>query len=289
MKCLELAIPPLPSLLTVGRAVWAPGSRHQTRSFDAYDLILVKKGAMYMREDDTEYVIQDGQLLLLEPGRIHSGTQACSEPTAVYWVHFRHPEPLRRMEAEDIPWSAVLPQGQDSDEHPAEQTMYLPKFGDAPFHLLQPLLDRMVELHRGFAVEQSLKLQVLFCDLLELLQADLGRRPGSRSAALARETVSYLQRSWNEPFRSEELEEALHFQFDHITRCLKKYTGMTPLQYVQHLRISQAMVLLEQTSLTVQEVAEQVGIPSASFFGRLFRDRTGISPGQYRQRRQSHL
>lgn len=289
MNCLELAIPPLPSLLTVGHAVWMRGSQHLTRSFDVYDVILVKNGTMYMMEDSEEYAVGSGQILVLEPGRTHRGFAACKEETEVYWVHFSHQSALRTIQAEDIPWSAVLPKGRDSDERPTDQTMYLPKYGDIPFNLAQPLLDRMVRMHLEFSVGQSLQLQVLFCELLELLQAEVKARPESRPVALARETVSYLQRSWMEPFHSRDMEEALHFQFDHITRCLKKYTGMTPLQYVQHLRITKAMTLLEQTTLSVQEVAERVGIPSASFFGRLFRDRIGLSPGQYRVRRQSHL
>ncbi|MED5019852.1 hypothetical protein P9847_21400 [Paenibacillus chibensis] len=86
MQCLELAIPPLPFLLTVGHAIWMPGNCHYERCFDVYDVILVKKGAMYMKEDQREYVIAGGQMLVLEPGRTHVGTQACTEETEVYWV-----------------------------------------------------------------------------------------------------------------------------------------------------------------------------------------------------------
>lgn len=289
MQCLELALPPLPFLLTVGHATWMPGNCHYERCFDVYDVILVKKGAMYMKEDQREYVIAGGQMLVLEPGRTHVGTQACTEETEVYWVHFKHAPPLRTLEAEDIPWSAVLPKGRDSDTQPSDQTMYMPKYGDVPFNRLQPVLDRMNQLHMQLSVEHSLQLQAKFGELLELVQAVAKARPGSRSSALAREAVAYLQKHWEEPFHSSKMEDALHFQFDHITRCMKKYTGMTPLQYVHHLRMNQASMLLEQTALSIQEIAERVGIPSASFFGRLFRERIGMSPGQYRMRRQCRL
>ncbi|MEC0241930.1 AraC family transcriptional regulator [Paenibacillus dokdonensis] len=289
MKCLELAIPPLPSLLTVGHAVWMPGNYHFSRSFDVFDVIFVKKGAMYMQEDQAEYTVQAGQLLVLEPGKTHSGTTPCTEETEVYWVHFKHPAALRTMNTEDIPWSAVLPQGRDSDTRPSDQTMYLPKHGTVPFSLLQPVLDRMDQLHMQLSVEHSLQLQTLFCELLETLQSEAKARPGSRSSALARETVGYLQKHWMEAFHSQKMEEALHFQFDHITRCMKKYTGMTPLQYVHHLRINHAVILLEQTTFPIQEIAERVGIPNVSFFGRLFRERIGMPPGQYRLRRQYQL
>ncbi|MWV47037.1 helix-turn-helix domain-containing protein [Paenibacillus sp. HJL G12] len=289
MKYLELAIPPLPSLLTVGHAVWLPGNCHFKRSFDVYDVILVKRGAMYMQEDGTEYAVNGGQLLVLEPGKTHAGSAPCTEETEVYWVHFKHPKALRSLDAAEIPWSAVLPQGHDSDTSPSDQTMYLPKYGDVPIGRLQPLLNQMVQMHMQLSVEHSLQLQTLFCELLKALQTEAKARPGSRASELARETVSYLQKHWTQPFHSKNMEESLHFQFDHLTRCMKKYTGMTPLQYVQYLRISHAVTLLEQTTLSVQEIAERVGIPSVSYFGRLFRERIGISPGQYRNQRQYQL
>ncbi|MDR9857936.1 helix-turn-helix domain-containing protein [Paenibacillus sp. VCA1] len=289
MECLELAIPPLPSLVTVGHAMWVPGNCHFERSFDVYDVIFVKSGAMYMREDRVEYAIGGGQMLVLEPGKTHAGSAPCTEETEVYWVHFKHPAALRKLDAKEIPWSAVLPQGRDSDTRPADQTMYLPKHGDIPFGKLLPVLGQMVKLNAQLSVEHSLQLQTLFCELLETLQTEAKARQASRSSALAKETVLYLQNHWSEPFHSKSMEEALHFQFDHITRCMKKHTGMTPLQYVHHLRISHAVTLLAQTTLSVQEIAERVGIPNASFFGRLFRERMGITPGQYRIQRQRQL
>jgi AraC-like DNA-binding protein len=289
LKCLELAIPPLPSLVTVGHAMWLPGNCHFERSFDVYDVIFVKSGAMYMREDREEYVIRGGQLLVLEPGKTHAGSAPCTEETEVYWVHFKHAAALRRLDAKDIPWSAVLPQGRDSDTKPSDQTMYLPKHGDVPFAKLLPALNRMVKLNAQLSVEEALQLQTLFGELLGTLQTEAKARPAPRSSELAKEAVLYLQNHWSEPFHSKSMEDALHFQFDYITRCMKKYSGMTPLQYVHHLRISHAVTMLAQTSLSVQEIAERVGIPNASFFGRLFRERMGITPGQYRLQRQRQL
>lgn len=44
MLCLEFPIPPLPQFVTVGHAVWSPGDRHFARTFNVYDLLLVKRG-----------------------------------------------------------------------------------------------------------------------------------------------------------------------------------------------------------------------------------------------------
>jgi transcriptional regulator GlxA family with amidase domain len=61
-------------------------------------------------------------------------------------------------------------------------------------------------------------------------------------------------------------------------------TGMAPLEYVHSLRLEETKHLLERTELPVEAVANQVGYGDASFFGRLFRRKVGLTPTQYRRR-----
>lgn len=59
---------------------------------------------------------------------------------------------------------------------------------------------------------------------------------------------------------------------------------MTPLDYVHALRLEEAKQMLETTDLPIDAVANDVGYEDASFFGRLFRRETSLTPGQYRLR-----
>ena len=61
-------------------------------------------------------------------------------------------------------------------------------------------------------------------------------------------------------------------------------TGMSPLEYVHRLRIEEAKQMLETADAPVEAVAAEVGYQDASFFGRLFRRRVGLTPAQYRRR-----
>ncbi len=61
-------------------------------------------------------------------------------------------------------------------------------------------------------------------------------------------------------------------------------TGLTPLGYVQRLRIEDAKRRLERTTVSVDEVSWQVGYEDAAFFRRLFKRTTGLAPGTYRKR-----
>jgi len=61
-------------------------------------------------------------------------------------------------------------------------------------------------------------------------------------------------------------------------------TGLTPIAYVQRLRIEDAKRRLERTDVSVDEISWRVGYEDAAFFRRLFKRTTGLAPGAYRKR-----
>lgn len=61
-------------------------------------------------------------------------------------------------------------------------------------------------------------------------------------------------------------------------------TGLTPIGYVQRLRIEDAKRRLERTDAPVEEISWRVGYEDPAFFRRLFKRTTGIAPGAYRRR-----
>ena len=67
-------------------------------------------------------------------------------------------------------------------------------------------------------------------------------------------------------------------------RRFTQAAGLSPIAYVQRLRIEDAKRRLERTEAPVDEVSWQVGYEDPAFFRRLFRRVTGLAPGAYRRR-----
>lgn len=67
-------------------------------------------------------------------------------------------------------------------------------------------------------------------------------------------------------------------------RRFAKATGLSPIDYVHTLRLEEAKQMLETGELPVEAIANEVGYEDASFFGRLFRRKVGLTPAQYRKR-----
>lgn len=285
MLCLEFAIPPLPQFVTAGHAVWKPGDRHFARTFGVYDLLLVTKGTLYMTEEQTEYEVGAGQLLVLEAGLRHVGHRACLEHTEIYWVHFIHGHPAVHILQEDIPWTSLLSKGTVEDVEPSsQQRMYLPKFASVEVHTVEPMLRGLNDTHNRLNGENALQLHLLLTELFAALQAGCARTSEPEpSVRLAQAAAAYLNEHWKEPFERAALEEKLHFQASYIARCMKRHIGKTPLQYVLHLRLEEAKKLLGGTVLGISEIAERVGIRDSNYMTRLFTAKLGMTPGAYRQ------
>jgi transcriptional regulator GlxA family with amidase domain len=68
-----------------------------------------------------------------------------------------------------------------------------------------------------------------------------------------------------------------------LKRRFKAATGSSLIEYLQNLRVEDAKRLLESTDLPVEDISEQTGYSDASFFRRLFKRLTGLTPSKYRQ------
>jgi transcriptional regulator GlxA family with amidase domain len=69
-----------------------------------------------------------------------------------------------------------------------------------------------------------------------------------------------------------------------LIRRFRGATGQTPLSYIQRLRVERAKSLLSTTALAVARVMDKSGYSDMSGFRKLFRDHTGLTPHEYRER-----
>lgn len=88
-------------------------------------------------------------------------------------------------------------------------------------------------------------------------------------------------------FSVERLADQVSVERRTLQRKLKAMTGLTPAAYIRHQRLQRALVLLEQTEMTVSDIALDSGFSSPQHFSRLFRKQYGSPPDQWRRQRKS--
>jgi transcriptional regulator GlxA family with amidase domain len=83
-------------------------------------------------------------------------------------------------------------------------------------------------------------------------------------------------------FAIQELAEAVALAPRTFARRVAATCGVSPIQFVQQIRLETALFLLETTRLSVEQIARQVGYAEPSTLRRLIRRGTRHSPGHFR-------
>lgn len=96
------------------------------------------------------------------------------------------------------------------------------------------------------------------------------------------EISDYIEKHYK-TITTQELSAVFHFQEDYFNRLIKSKTGLTYSAYVQQIRLSKAEHLLQTTDKTVEEIAEIVGYHNRGFFYKLFRQKYGVAPAEFRK------
>lgn len=101
--------------------------------------------------------------------------------------------------------------------------------------------------------------------------------------------LEYMDKHYNEPIELEDMAELSGFSKFHFSRLFKQYTDMTFCDYINYRRIKVAESLLASPDLSITEVSMQAGFPSISTFNRVFKQKHGCTPTEYRMRNSRHF
>ena len=97
------------------------------------------------------------------------------------------------------------------------------------------------------------------------------------------EIVEYMKANVEKNVSIEELSSIVFMQPTYFIRCFKKAYGYSPMSYFKTLKLCKAMELLHEGTLTIDKVAESVGMDDASYFSRWFKNSCGVSPTEYKK------
>ena len=96
------------------------------------------------------------------------------------------------------------------------------------------------------------------------------------------EIMDYVVRNLDEKLDVDKLAALLNLSRRTFDRRFRAATGLSPIQWVLHQRVLRARWLLEETDLTVDAIARQVGLSNAVSLRPFFRRAVGVSPQAYR-------
>lgn len=97
-----------------------------------------------------------------------------------------------------------------------------------------------------------------------------------------RDVAHYLELNYSQRFYQQEIADRFHLNKDYMSRRFHEVYGVGMVTYLNHVRIQKAQVLLTETSLQIQEIADSVGFFDVKYFSQQFKKTVGVTPSKWR-------
>jgi AraC-like DNA-binding protein len=240
---------------------------------DRMELLRIREGSMTMQIGLERVETKAGQLAVICPRQIHSGT-AGSEGV-VYDVIMFEPDQLCSQTAA---WADYLKPIADGE-------VLFPPMTDQPE--LLAIADRLLAQYRCRETINPLR---ILSGVLELLGGMYEHLPLTQRFLDPREdafrpVVDFVNRHFTDQISTAVLSRKFGYSEAYFCRRFKKATGLNPMKYIQILRLEYARELLQSSDAPLAELAQQCGYSDIYHFTHSFTRHFGESPSACRRGR----
>lgn len=124
---------------------------------------------------------------------------------------------------------------------------------------------------------------IIFSELLKAFQEKQSRRYKEANQHYIVDILAYIEKNFD-TCTLKEVAQTFGFNTSYLSRYIKKNAGLSFIEIIQDIRLKKACVLLENSSMTIDEIAQQVGYRNLTFFYEKFRQSFGMSPKDFREK-----
>lgn len=156
------------------------------------------------------------------------------------------------------------------------------------------IISQLVYLHRLLSQQGNDVPFLISRTLTDILTEAILKQCGSgksnedeRIPAHIIEMKHIMEHEYQKPLTLDQFERRLLISKYRLCREFSSHFGLSPLQYLNQLRIRESKILLTETEISVHAIACGVGIPNTSHFIKLFKRETHLTPAEYRKAKNS--
>ena len=228
-------------------------------------LYYIIDGEAYINIEGDEYIARKGQLFLLPCNTKQTYHHTPSKHLVKHWIHCSF-----NCGDKDLLEMLSLPCYIDV---PASKQKYIE---DLFIKLIESLKDNSItgKLHQKSIL---LDLFAFYFDNVDDVRKDYFRDERIMSV------LRYIDINYQRKLTIQELSNIVHLHPNYFINLFRDTVNMTPLEYVNNVRINKAKELMQNAihKIPINEVAAQIGFSDVHYFSRLFKKKTGYTPTDY--------
>ncbi len=231
-------------------------------------LIYCADGAGWYRVGKQEFAVDANQFFILPAGRPHAYGADSHNPWTIYWVHFTGSH------------SDIYAQGADCPQDVKPGLRSRINYRNNIFEEMFNTLNAGYTLDCLRYVSSMLHYYLASMRYLNTFRnADHRFDDGNVVTA----AIHYMKENMGRRPTLEEIAGYVGYSPSYFSALFKRQTGMTPLGYINTMKVKEACRMLSETDMRVNQICHKVGIDDCYYFSRLFRRTTGMSPRRYRE------
>lgn len=235
------------------------------RSDYYFQYLISGKMTVYLNNKRT--VMNAGDFIVYYPGTRYHYQNFDDQPISYYWVHFSGWGAAELLKSCDIANSFIYNIG-------VSEIISLD---------LEKIFSDFLTRDSFFEISLSECIQKLCIDV-----ARQKKKTGMYEADNQIDRVlMYIHQNYSSTISVSELASNEYLSNGYMRTLFRARTGMSPQKYLTSLRIITARQLLSDSSMSIGEVANAVGIENQLYFSRIFKKYVGLSPSHYRDRGRS--
>lgn len=247
---------------------------------DEFELICVVSGKGIVTVQHQSYIVQAGDLVLIQPQFVHSIEQHDQDKMEYYNILF-HFSLLDHGPGDPCYEKYMKPLH--------DRTKLVEVHLDSAHELnplLMPYVQELIGTYKQPACELLVKSQLFgLLHHLSRHSREIGNLDRSLQSTYERlkSVLALVHAHYAEPISIAEGAAVCGFSESHFRKLFRELTGASFNQYIKSFRLEKAAVLLLETNMSVAEIADQVGFHNYSYFSRAFAQVYQASPLVYRK------
>ena len=231
-----------------------------------YQILYVSEGMAHFSLDGTRYDVGKGGVFLYRPEMPQDYYYVLHEKPDIYWIHFTGSG------VEQLLASLGLIAGSPILLTVKEE--------------LAELFEKIITEIRMDRFSSTVMTEAYFKQLLILIARNYNSHEREKRGyhSMLDEVINQIHHEYQKDINISVLADSHHISCCWFIREFKRYTGYSPKQYITNLRLQNAKELLNNHSLSINDVANLVGYDNQLYFSRIFRKYVGMSPSDYREK-----
>lgn len=248
-----------------------------------YEIYYLYEGSRYYFIDSQTHLIEPGTLVIIDKQQIHKTSPTDTDYHNRLLIEF-HEEAMSILEG--LGGSMSL-----SDFFKNYQGIL--KLDENNKHLIESQLTSITEElnELGDFFEQAIQLKVaqLIFSIARIANntksLSQSKNPSSKHQKV-NEISNYIVHHSHGPLSLDDIASNFYLNKSYVSRIYKEITGFTVNEYINITKIKEARKFLDNTELSISEIASILGYGSLTYFERIFKKHTETTPMRYRKKRR---